>query len=226
MTIDHPPEAPSSQISTENRPIIANDPYGRLWNLRILSQNVRNIQLKLHLLCEDYELASGGDANRTSSRSTTMDRYEAIGTDLRSALHEWERVKLSLLDGRESGHQSRSALRRLSISLSPTSSLGGSTLAEGSPQDALRALAGTQRSTPRSSRASSGSEEQVFEAVAESRPKSILTRDERIAKMKEERNKQLRGNERTRANTNMLRELETVIKLRPRGRTTTRVTSL
>jgi hypothetical protein len=70
--------------------------------------------------------------------------------------------------------------------------------------------------------------EEVFEAVAIPRQRSTLTREERISKMKEERVRRESMKSRTEANTHMLRELESVINMRPRGRTTPagRVTSI
>lgn len=44
--------------------------------------------------------------------------------------------------------------------------------------------------------------------------------------MKEDRMRQAVVKEKTNANTHMLKELETVIKLRPRGRTTGRITTM
>jgi hypothetical protein len=102
---------------------------------------------------------------------------------------------------------------------------------EGSPSDALRALNGfdTKRS---SAEFSSSDMEEVFEAVAIPKPRSTLTREERIVKMKEDRQKRESMRDKAEANTHMLRELESVINLRPRSRVapstprTPRITSI
>ena len=64
--------------------------------------------------------------------------------------------------------------------------------------------------------------EEVYEAIAmpKQRERSTLTREERIVKMKVERAKRDSVRQEADASTNMLRELESVINLRPRPKTT------
>jgi len=57
--------------------------------------------------------------------------------------------------------------------------------------------------------------------VALPRPRSLLTREERIAKMKDEREQKALARQQMDATRGMLRELETVINLRPRNRAST-----
>lgn len=104
--------------------------------------------------------------------------------------------------------------------MSPTFSLGGQTAVGGSPSDALRILNGDE--VPQAT--IDASDEEVFEAIAFPRKRSSMTREERIAKMKEDRVRQSIAREKSDANTHMLKELETVMKHRPRGRTTSRMT--
>jgi len=104
--------------------------------------------------------------------------------------------------------------------LSPALSWGGLTSVEenGSPSGALKILNGEMDIS--SSSASNASDvEDVFEAIAMPRKRSTLTREERIVKLKEDRQKRESTRDRIDANTHMLRELESVINLRPRGRT-------
>jgi CHASE3 domain sensor protein len=60
------------------------------------------------------------------------------------------------------------------------------------------------------------------------RQRSTLTREERVAKMKEGRVRRESVKDKAEANTRMLRELESVINLRPKGRMTPagRITSI
>jgi hypothetical protein len=109
--------------------------------------------------------------------------------------------------------------------LSPTSSLGGTTAVEGSPTDALKALNGEGR--PDLTHAFD--DEEIFEAVVlpSSRNKrASLTRDERLARVREDRARQAAAREKVDANTNMLKELEMVIQQRPRNDLSKRVTSI
>ena len=111
--------------------------------------------------------------------------------------------------------------------LSPMSSIGGLTAVEegGTPEDALKALTGDSVSN-RSSMGTTTSDDEVFEAVAMPRQRSTLTREERIFKMQEERERQAMLRSKRDANTSMLRELESVINLRPKTNTAPRITSI
>jgi hypothetical protein len=154
-----------------------------------------------------------------------MIQYESIGMDLKALMQEWEAGKAALalnIDRNERRVSSMSGM------LSPTTSLGGLTaVEEGNVSDALRALNGETKSRSSLDFSSSDAEE-VFEAIALPRQRSTLTREERIAKMKEDRVKRESIREKSEANTHMLRELESVINMRPRGKTTSekRVTSI
>ncbi|KAL9030264.1 MAG: hypothetical protein Q9196_001594 [Gyalolechia fulgens] len=187
--------------------------------LSSLSKGIRGLQARMHLLREDADKLAG-DSSYLSA--TMARRYGSIGTDLTELLEEWQEgqpVFNSSMD---------SSKNRLSLPVlpktappSPTMSLGGSTIVEGSPPDALRALNGYgSYHRPSSSTATSSAEEEVFEAIALPRQRSTLNKEERIAKMKEDRVRQAMAKSKTEASSHMLRELETVIKLRPRGRTT------
>lgn len=156
-----------------------------------------------------------------------MLQYESIGIDLKALMHEWEEGKAALASNIDRNERRVSSV---SCILSPTISLGGLTaVEEGSAFDALNALNGDSRSRNSMDFSSSDADE-VFEAIAipRQRPKSHLSREERIVKMKEERVKRHSVRSTADANTKMLRELESVIKMRPRGRTTggSRITSI
>lgn len=140
-------------------------------------------------------------------------------------MQEWEDGKVALASNIDRNERRISSMSGM---LSPTISLGGLTaVEEGTALDALRALNGESRSRSSIDFSSSDAEE-VFEAVAMPRQRSTLTREERITKMKDERLKRESTKDRRDANTHMLRELESVINMRPRGRTTPggRVTSI
>ena len=148
-----------------------------------------------------------------------MTQYDGIGEDLRTLVQEWESGRAALTQC-----PSSEAKRSSQVSEGPRSpvlSLDGSTATEsGSPSDALRALNGDD--TPRSSlELSSLDNEEVFEAVALPRQRTSLTREERISKMRAERARAASVREAAQAQTNMIRELQSVISLRPRTKTTT-----
>lgn len=143
-----------------------------------------------------------------------MTQYESIGVDLKALMHEWEAGKAALANNIDRNEKRLSAMS--SGLLSPAMSLSGLTsVEEDSPSGALRKLNGEMDV---SSSSGASDVEEVFEAVAMPRQRSSLTREERIVKMREDRVKRESMREKADANTHMLRELESVINLRPRGR--------
>ncbi|KAI9048196.1 hypothetical protein LZ554_007991 [Drepanopeziza brunnea f. sp. 'monogermtubi'] len=199
----------------------------QLRKLNSLSTGIRGLQAKLHVLREESNTNLEETDDVSEVGTSLMIQYESIGVDLKSLMHEWEEGKAAL-----ASNIGRNERRLSSISgmLSPTISLGGLTaVEEGSASDALKALNGETRSRNSMDFSSSDTEE-VFEAVAipRQRPRSTLSREERILKMKEDRAKRDSVKSKAEANTKMLRELESVINMRPRGRTAAggRITSI
>ncbi|KAI9835152.1 MAG: hypothetical protein M1819_002521 [Sarea resinae] len=194
----------------------------QLRKLSSLSQGIRGLQAKMHVLREESDRTLDESEDVTELGSNLMSQYDSIGADLRALMVEWENGKAALALNIDKNERRVSSISMNSSGhRSSTPSLGGVTAVEGSPSDALRALNGEDK--PRSGRSSieaSESDEEVFEAIAmpRQRQRSSLTREQRIAKMKEDRVRQSSVREKAEANTHMLRELETVINLRPRGR--------
>ncbi|EAW08243.1 vezatin family protein [Aspergillus clavatus NRRL 1] len=197
--------------------------------LNTLTQGIRALHAKMHLIRE-LSTSNPESADSGELEAALLSQYESIGTDIRGLLQEWEAGKSALMnsiDKRSSvDHLSRppSALK---IPLSPTPSLGGVTAVEGSPSDALRALNGELRPDP-SIVQSMDDDEEIFESIAlpARNKRASLTREERIARVKEDRAKQAAARDRVDANTSMLKELEMVIKQRPRVTASKRVTSI
>ena len=186
----------------------------QLRKLGSLSHGIRGLQAKMHVLREESEKSLEGNVDVAELGPNLLAQYDSIGNDLRMLMQEWESGRATL-----ASHIDKTG-RRLSQlsgdSRSPAVSLDGSTVVEGSPADALRALNGEDTLHP-STDLNALEEEEVFEAVATPVPRSTLTREERIAKMKEDRAKASLAREKAQANTHMMRELESVISLRPRG---------
>lgn len=196
--------------------------------LNSLSQGIRALHAKMHVIREESDATLEQKGNDVDLAATLMTQYESIGADIRGLLQEWEVGKSALiasLDRPSPTDRSSRPASSLKSPMSPTFSLSGSTEVEGSPADALKLLEGECQSF--SNPDYSMDDEEVFEAVAlPVRKRASLTREERIARVKEDRARQAAARERTDANTNMLKELETVIKHRPRGKAAHRVTSI
>ncbi|KAI9845781.1 MAG: hypothetical protein M1838_001542 [Thelocarpon superellum] len=196
----------------------------QLRRLGSLSQGIRGLQAKLHVLREESDKTLQGADDPADLGADLWSQYESIGNDLRFLQQEWESGKamlaLSLDKNEKRSSRSSNPLG------SPTLSLGGVTAVDGSPTEALHALNGDER--PRWSIDLSASDDgEVFEAVAAPRPRSTLSREDRLTKMKEERSKAASAKERVFANTSMIRELESVITLRPSARAGhSRITSM
>ena len=179
----------------------------------------------MHLLREESDKNLNETEDVSELATNLMLQYESIGIDLKALMQEWEDGKAALASNIDRNERRVSSMSGI---LSPTISLGGLTaVEEGSAMDALKALNGETRSRSSMDFSSSDAEE-VFEAVAIPRQRSTLTREERISKMKEDRVKREFIKDKAEANTHMLRELESVINMRPRGRTTPagRITSI
>lgn len=195
---------------------------GQVRKITNLSSGIRSLQAKMVLMREESNKKISQSEDLTDLGPSLLAQYESIGADLKMLMGAWETGKASLatnLDKQE---------RRISLASSglrsPVSSLGGLTaVEEGGPEDALRALLG-QKSN-RSSLAASDSDEQVFEGLSIPRQRTSMTREERIARMYEERAKQADAREKRESSTSMMRELQSVMNLRPK-RGLGRITSM
>jgi hypothetical protein len=200
----------------------------QLRKLNTLSTGIRGLQAKMHVLREESDKTLDESEYLSELGPNLMHQYESIGADLRALMQEWEDGKIALANNIDRNERRISSMSIMSGMLSPTTSLGGLTsVEEGSPMDALKALNG-EYALRSSLDFSSSDAEEVFEAIALPRQRSTLSREDRISKMKEDRVKRESMKDKVDANTHMLRELESVINLRPRTRTapTQRVTSL
>ncbi|KAL2369885.1 hypothetical protein RJ035_005398 [Blastomyces gilchristii] len=196
----------------------------QLRRLNSLSQGIRGIHAKMQLIREESDASLERATDDVDFGTTLATLYQSIGTDLRGLLQEWEAGRSSLLATMENPDRLSRPTSLLRTPASPTFSLGGVTAVEGGPAEALRALNGEDQHL--ASPDNNMDDDEVFEAIALPRKRSSMTRDERIARMKEERVRQAVAREKSDANTHMLRELETVIRLRPRGKTGPRITSI
>ncbi|KAF1349309.1 hypothetical protein EJ07DRAFT_140674 [Lizonia empirigonia] len=196
-----------------------------------LSQGIRGLQAKMQVLREETNKSLEDTEDVTELGAHLMVQYDSIGADLRSLIQAWEtgRNALALNISR---HERRISQASSSSLRSPVPSLGGLTAVdEGSPSSALRALNGEtpspQLSAPPSDQGSA-SDDEIFEAIAIPKTRISLSREERLLRMQADRARQASLREQREASNNMLRELESVINLRPHRHTLPagRVTSL
>lgn len=198
-----------------------------------LSQGIRGLQAKMQVLREETNKSLEDTEDVTELGAHLMVQYDSIGADLRSLISAWESGRNALALNIER-HERRISQASSSGLRSPVPSLGGLTAVDegqGSPSDALRALNGEMLSLQQSAPLSdlgSNSDEEVFEAIAIPKTRLTMSREERMQKMQADRARQANARETREASNNMLRELESVINLRPHRHTLPagRVTSL
>lgn len=197
----------------------------QLRKLNSLTTGIRGLQAKMTMLREESDRALNEANDISELGPNLMQQYESIGQDLKMLQQAWEQGKGALASGIDRNEKRISSISGM---LSPSLSLSGLTIVEessgGSVSDALKALTGETPDTLEMT-SNSGDVEEVFEAVATpSRPKSTLTREERIIKMKEDRERRAELREKADANRGMLKELEMVINLRPTNKSDRRRT--
>lgn len=187
--------------------------------LNSLSTGIRGLQAKLQLLREESDRALDDSNDISELGPHLMSQYESIGVDLKDLMAGWEEGKNALALGIDRNEKRLSSISTL---ISPASSLSGLTTVDegGGAADALKALTGESPASSDYNGSAVSEALEVFEAVAgpRPRPRSTLTREERIVKMREERDQKTLARQQMDATRGMLRELETVINLRPRTR--------
>ncbi|KFY84316.1 hypothetical protein V498_07845 [Pseudogymnoascus sp. VKM F-4517 (FW-2822)] len=136
----------------------------QLRKLNTLSTGIRSLQAKMHVLREESDKTLDESEDISQLGPHLMIQYDAIGVDLRSLMKEWEAGKAALANTIDRNERRISSMSGL---LSPTTSLGGLTsVEEGTPADALKALNGESRLSPELS----SENEEVFEAIGLPRP--------------------------------------------------------
>lgn len=192
-----------------------------------VANTIRSLNAKSHLLREEIHSLSTSEDDSSLSMAITG-HYEHLGAEIRNTLVEWEqgRNTMFLNVGLDSDQRFSRASSGIRSPASPSpSSLGGVTVVDGGPAEALRLLSGEERN----SSDGGGLDEEVFEAVALPRKRmswAPMSREEKLNKLQEGRRKRATLHEHAENTTNMLRELQMVIKHRPKARSDARVTSI
>jgi len=177
-----------------------------------MTMNIRSVQAKLHLLREESTKALNEADDLTEIGPLFMSQYDSIGQDLRDLMEAWQTGKKALQSGINRNEKRISSIG--SVMTSPTSTMSGQTMAgdessaeeqEPGVEDALRKLTGGV------SPAGKASEPEIFEAISVPRPRSMLTREERIVRMRDERKAKEIARAKADAHRGMMRELEGVL---------------
>ncbi|KAI2636156.1 Mysoin-binding motif of peroxisomes-domain-containing protein [Xylaria nigripes] len=184
--------------------------------LSSMTMNIRSVQAKLHLLQEESNKALNEANDITEMGPLFMAQYDSIGQDLRDLTEAWQSGKRALQCGIDRNEKRISSIG--SLMASPTSTMSGQTIAEDESstderelgvEDALRKLSG--EGSPKLAHTGPPSEPEVFEAISVPRPRSLLTREERIVRMREERKAKENARAEAEAYRGMMQELAGVL---------------
>jgi DNA-binding transcriptional MerR regulator len=217
--INQLPKAPKSPLSPNH------DRWQhQIRRLSSMTMNIRSVQAKLHLLQEESSKALNEANDITEMGPLFMAQYDSIGQDLRDLMEAWQSRKKALQSGINRNEKRISSIG--SVMASPTSTMSGRTIAgdesstdehEPGVEDALRKLTGDPPPTP--TNPDPAIEPEVFEAISVPRPRSMLTREERLVRMREDRKTKEIARAKADTYRGMVRELEGVlVKKGPRGR--------
>jgi hypothetical protein len=111
-----------------------------------IAQSIRALNAKVHLLKEEISGLDTATTEDTVVANALAKHYEALGSDIRSLVVDWEKGRNTLLLNIESESNPNNRYSRSSSSirspLSPSPCLGGITVVDGGPAEALRLLNG------------------------------------------------------------------------------------
>ncbi|KAI0442089.1 Mysoin-binding motif of peroxisomes-domain-containing protein [Xylaria telfairii] len=184
--------------------------------LSSMTMNIRSVQAKLHLLQEESNKSLNEANDITEMGPLFMAQYDSIGQDLRDLMEAWQSGKKALQSGINRNEKRISSIG--SVMASPTSTMSGRTIAgdesstdehEPGVEDALRKLNGD--APPTITNPDLLIEPEVFEAISVPRPRSMLTREERIVRMREDRKAKEIARAKADTYRGMVQELEGVL---------------
>lgn len=185
-----------------------------------LSSGIRTLQAKMTLLREESNLALSRADDLTDLGPNLLSQYNTIGSDIQALLQDWEHGKTALSSSikkheRRISRASSGLLspENTSFTIPPLPMDRAVDMSQGST-DGLSWREGS--SSPKSSMPATPETEEIFEAIALPRPRSMLSREERIQLMHEERARAEERREARESGAVMMKELRSVISLRKR----------
>ncbi|KAI0136686.1 Mysoin-binding motif of peroxisomes-domain-containing protein [Xylariales sp. AK1849] len=187
-----------------------------------MNLNIRTLQAKMALLADESTSILNKADDISELGPMFMSQYESIGKDLRELLEAWEAGKTDLASNIDRNQRRVSSI---SATLSPISGLPVMAAVlegdgeAGGRQEALRKLSGEAYTTNASDAPFSPEEAhskvtECFEAIATSRPRSMLNRQERLQKMQDERAAKTAARDRALEQGWIMGELKDVLKIR------------
>lgn len=222
MTEFFVPPTPKLPTSPENEKY-----RSQLRQLNSLSQSLRGLQAKMHVLREESDRTLQESSDLSEFGRDLLQHYDSIGADLRGLVDEWENSRAYLIMNLNQRDRANSGSPE---SMKGPESLAGTTLAGDTPRNSglfskdggWGDAAGFGLMSPRMDRSDESHEsevEEIFEGIGEpTRARSSLTRDERIRKVKEERAKTAERRKTVDTSLALQKELQAVLVNRPTPR--------
>ncbi|TGZ81787.1 hypothetical protein EX30DRAFT_348201 [Ascodesmis nigricans] len=213
------PPSPKLPVSPENEKY-----RGQLRQLNSLSQSLRGLQAKMHVLREESDRTLQESSDLSDFGRDLLQHYDSIGADLRGLVDEWENSRAYLIMNLTQRDRANSGSPE---SLKGPESLAGTTLAGDTPRNSglftkdgsWADTAGFGLMSPRGDKSDDSHEsevEEIFEGIADpARPRPTLTREERIRKVQEERAKAAEKRKTVGASLALQKELQAVLVNRP-----------
>lgn len=210
------PSSPARRISSQRQHPSHSRVESQVRRISTMSTGIRSLQAKVHLLREESTrvLATPTSEDELILLSASLrEQYEGLGADLQALMQAWESGKHALTQNitKQANRVSRSSSIGEELARRPLSS------GSGLPSVTEVPLPLSPPVTEDGSE-DMNAEEETFEAIASPRQRKQtslgMTREERIARMQDERERVAKQRESRELGTNMVKELQSVMKLR------------
>ncbi|KAK8042088.1 hypothetical protein PG993_006611, partial [Apiospora rasikravindrae] len=184
----------------------------------LLNNSIRGLQAKMVLLAEESnKVIDDEHGDMSHLGSTFMSQYEMIGKDLKALMDAWETGKAAVASAINRNEKKRVSSASMLSPVTSISELASVSEESDGPDAALRRLNGDHSPpTEPGSPANFTTDPVEYEAIAETatKPRSTMTREERIKSMQEERASKILAREKAMESGWFMGELKSVLQHR------------
>ncbi|KAK8090034.1 hypothetical protein PG997_004995 [Apiospora hydei] len=184
----------------------------------LLNNSIRGLQAKMVLLAEESnKVIDDEHGDMSHLGSTFMSQYEMIGKDLKALMEAWETGKAAVASAINRNEKKRVSSASMLSPVTSVSELASVSEESDGPDAALRRLNGDHSPpTEPGSPANFTTDPVEYEAIAETatKPRSTMTREERIKSMQEERASKILAREKAMESGWFMGELKSVLQHR------------
>ncbi|KAK6842638.1 hypothetical protein PG990_005431 [Apiospora arundinis] len=184
----------------------------------LLNNSIRGLQAKMVLLAEESnKVIDDEHGDMSHLGSTFMSQYEMIGKDLKALMEAWETGKAAVASAIDRNERKRVSSASMLSPVTSSSELASVSEESEGPDAALRRLNGDHSPpTEPGSPTNFVTDPVEYEAIAETtaKPRSTMSREERIKSMQEERASKIAARERAMESGWFMGELKSVLQHR------------